>query len=558
MEHLKTIPVLIVIFTAMAMFSNASTTVAERLQGYILLQVEEHGEAWYIRTEDSNRYYMADGDMAYQMMRYFSLGITDADLLRLNPVDDTDAMLSASSVCETNDLARRLRGEILLQVERQGQAWYVYPKNCRIIYMADGDAAYTIMRFLGLGITNADLATIEIGTPPEGVASESSVDDQGTQDTAVSWPSDIGTSHFGRLTDYGRIDSDLEGGWVRPHAGPFVWDYIEQIEGTYDWGYTDLIVRDLQEDRQAILATVWGFANWDQQNCHDSSDEADEAFIRQMDWMHAPCNEDAYLAWLTAMVERYDGDGTDDMSGLEYPIRHWEMFNEPSIQANPAFFQDEADVYADLLIASYDAIKAVDEDATVLPAGQSGMHADATDYWDDVIKKIDGYFDLGNIHSISSDDEFWSEDYREYLDDNDYESVDFWVTEALVGSNPDALSDDELAQLTFTGYANAFANGATVVFNVGAHDPTGGPGDDSEDTFVLMAEVIGKWESVERLSDSSVKFELADSVVYALWDNASLPASVDVVVSIVEYDGDQYENDAESVDTSIPKFVIVE
>ena len=51
-----------------------------RVKGYILLQVESHGEAWYVNPKDGKRYYMTDGDAAYQIMRYLSLGITNIDL----------------------------------------------------------------------------------------------------------------------------------------------------------------------------------------------------------------------------------------------------------------------------------------------------------------------------------------------------------------------------------------------------------------------------------------------------------------------------------------------
>ncbi len=144
---------------------------AERLHGYILLQVEEHGEAWYVRSDDSKRYYMEDGSAAYTMMRYFSLGISDADLEKIPAVDDTTEMLSSSSVCDSNSLADRLSGEILLQVEQHGEAWYIYPGTCLRIYLEDGDAAYSIMRFLGLGIVNTDLEKIERGEsePPSDV-----------------------------------------------------------------------------------------------------------------------------------------------------------------------------------------------------------------------------------------------------------------------------------------------------------------------------------------------------------------------------------------------------
>lgn len=136
---------------------------AERLHGQILLQVEDHGEAWYIRSKDSMRYYMKDGATAYEMMRFFSLGVTDADLARIPSVANTTEMNGATSVCGTNAFANRLRGEILLRVERHGEAWYVDPDTCRSIYLKDGAAAYEIMRFLGLGIRNIDLEKIPVG-----------------------------------------------------------------------------------------------------------------------------------------------------------------------------------------------------------------------------------------------------------------------------------------------------------------------------------------------------------------------------------------------------------
>lgn len=136
---------------------------AERLHGQILLQVEEHGEAYYIRTNDSMRYYMKDGAAAYEMMRFFSLGITDADLASIPSVAGTTEMNESTSICSSNALANRLRGEILLQVEQHGEAWYVDPDTCRTIYMEDGAAAYEIMRFLGLGILNGDLNKIPVG-----------------------------------------------------------------------------------------------------------------------------------------------------------------------------------------------------------------------------------------------------------------------------------------------------------------------------------------------------------------------------------------------------------
>lgn len=135
----------------------------DRLTGQILLQADLHGEAWYVNPDDGLRYYMRDGAVAYQMMRMFGLGITNADLETIPAVDSTDEMLELDSVCSTNSLARRLKGDILLQVEEHGEAWWIHPDKCYRIYLKDGDEAYQIMRYLSLGILSDDLAKMPTG-----------------------------------------------------------------------------------------------------------------------------------------------------------------------------------------------------------------------------------------------------------------------------------------------------------------------------------------------------------------------------------------------------------
>ncbi len=134
---------------------------AKRMDGRVLLQVEKNGEAWYMVPGTSKRVYLADGTIAYTTMRYLGLGITNKDLALIPTAGSTQEVQIAPSVCKTNATANRLKGKILLQVEEHGEAWYVHPDTCRRIYMKDGEAAYAIMRFLSLGITNSDLLKLE-------------------------------------------------------------------------------------------------------------------------------------------------------------------------------------------------------------------------------------------------------------------------------------------------------------------------------------------------------------------------------------------------------------
>ncbi|MDD5341460.1 MAG: CAP domain-containing protein [Patescibacteria group bacterium] len=132
--------------------SSTSSTSLAWLKGYILLQVQQRGEAWYVNPTNFKRYYMKDGPIAYEMMRSFGLGITDADLAKIPTNTDTFTGDTA--------LRSRLSGRILLQVQQHGEAWYIYPKTNKRYYLKDGAAAYEIMRSLGLGITDSDLARL--------------------------------------------------------------------------------------------------------------------------------------------------------------------------------------------------------------------------------------------------------------------------------------------------------------------------------------------------------------------------------------------------------------
>lgn len=80
----------------------------------------------------------------------------------------------STSISYASTLAQRVAGKILLQVEDVGQAWYVNPVNNLRYYLGRPADAFQIMRDLGLGITNSDLAMVEIATGYEDIDSGSS------------------------------------------------------------------------------------------------------------------------------------------------------------------------------------------------------------------------------------------------------------------------------------------------------------------------------------------------------------------------------------------------
>jgi uncharacterized protein YkwD len=137
---------LIALLLALPLSTHAS--LASDQQGKILLQVEENGEAWYVYPKDFKRYFLGRPEDAYEIMRFLGLGITDADLARVQAGE--------------TEILNSVKGYILLQVEQHGEAYYVHPENGSVTYMQDGTAAFDIMREFGLGIANEHLAQIAI------------------------------------------------------------------------------------------------------------------------------------------------------------------------------------------------------------------------------------------------------------------------------------------------------------------------------------------------------------------------------------------------------------
>lgn len=115
-----------------------------RLLGTILLQVEKAGEAWYVYPRTRTRYYLGRPDDAFSIMRRLGLGAKH------------------DFIVSTIFYPTRLLGSILIDVESHGEAYYIYPKDRRAYYLGRPADAFLIMRSLGLGITDKDLAGIPI------------------------------------------------------------------------------------------------------------------------------------------------------------------------------------------------------------------------------------------------------------------------------------------------------------------------------------------------------------------------------------------------------------
>lgn len=119
----------------------------DTVSGRILLDVENHGEAWYVYPPTSERYYLGRPDDAFRLMEELGLGISEVNFERVQ----------ADSVFRFE-----FAGRILLQVESRGEAWYIDPVSNELFFLGRPEDAYRLMYEQSLGIVEMHLEQIPI------------------------------------------------------------------------------------------------------------------------------------------------------------------------------------------------------------------------------------------------------------------------------------------------------------------------------------------------------------------------------------------------------------
>ncbi|RJO60254.1 hypothetical protein C4544_05795 [candidate division WS5 bacterium] len=369
--------------------------------------------------------------------------------------------------------------------------------------------------------------------------------------------------------------------WMR--GFDIVWNSIEHEKGTYDWQPLDEQMSfQAGEGETYYLSIIWPYANWDQKKCHSGEKYIATGHLHSRDgedlMMGAPCDMAAYSEFIKKVVERYDGDGTDDMPGLKTPVKYWEVLNEPEMQGGKPggagedlkFFVGSSGEYLEILKNSYGAIKSADPGAKVLHAGMAGMQEEFQKFWDPVFAGGAGqYFDIANIHTISTDErreDLYMIKFKRYLEKYGIKDKPIWITEVqfgdLMGKPADVPSFDNLMAKSSIF---ALALGADKLFlienwtqwdNPDAYKPPEEEGKDKEKegkkppkpkidlsnnsthkVYLNLVDKLGNFEKVEALQEkydenpmeqdgavSSVghyKFTNGAKVVYVLWGAGS-------------------------------------
>jgi hypothetical protein len=169
-----------IVQTQVSQISNQA--MYDNLKGKILLQVEASGEAYYLHPEKLEMFFLGRPEDAFLVMRQQGIGISDENLLKI-PVADTDALelnfenldsdgdgygdyqemingynpYGSDKLIYDSSFSGKSAGKIFLQVEKNGEAWYVNPGDNKRYFLGRPADAFAVMRSLGLGISNENL-----------------------------------------------------------------------------------------------------------------------------------------------------------------------------------------------------------------------------------------------------------------------------------------------------------------------------------------------------------------------------------------------------------------
>lgn len=211
------------------------------------------------------------------------------------------------------------------------------------------------------------------------------------------------------------------------------WGMIEVERDGYRWEILDTIVQAVQTAGGRYVGTVMPYAGWEfraagygpttDSQCQRllTEDFYYLAFDQRMDRYK---DEAQYLRFLARVVERYDGDGVDDMPGLTAPIKFWQIHNEPEGD-HCGLFRADVSAFVRLMRISHETIHASCADCLVINGGA------ATALWRENETPA-----LGGVN-------FW----RDYANAGGAASVDVIAAHYNNGKDPDHGNVDDLEYL---------------------------------------------------------------------------------------------------------------
>jgi len=207
----------------------------------------------------------------------------------------------------------------------------------------------------------------------------------------------FGIQFYGNALGEKRLEYAVTGGaqWVR---WPLSWASIEPVNTTpedYNWSSLDGVVNHATVNGVQLILTIAGQPSW--------------AAVYEM----GPVTDtDDLLEFVSALVERYDGDGVADAPGSPQ-VQYFELYNEPdnvcldyAEHGGWGYWGYNAAAYAELLQLVYPVVKTANPHAKLLLGGlaldwfvdKGGCFDPA--FFDEMLQACQGRncFDVMNFH----------------------------------------------------------------------------------------------------------------------------------------------------------------
>jgi hypothetical protein len=372
---------------------------------------------------------------------------------------------------------------------------------------------------------------------------------------------EINNNYFADAKDAGITYIRIDG------TNSMAWDFVEKNKGVYDWTKTDEIALKLSQNNFTIIWTTKSFNKWDQNAQNPSGN------------LKMPKDMTAYTDFISAAVERYDGDKINDAPGSPV-VNYWQIENE--VDGN--FWDDTPANYATVLKESYESIKKGNPNAKILISGISvpgGFYSFHKSVLDELSKYQGTYFDVLDVHWYESAGDYkmhpignyaladFLTDLNSNLESSRYGNVGIWFTETgtysgshvkdMLGNTKPAQSEliqaSELLKryVYFTshgvekifwhhmqegtsaaGYDGYFSNVGLIYNGQGSDDLGSGVKKLAYYSYKKMVEVLegSDWKNIATVREQDgiyiYKFTKQGTPVWVAWNDSSVTRTITI------------------------------
>ena len=346
------------------------------------------------------------------------------------------------------------------------------------------------------------------------------------------------------------------------------WGMIEPSQGQYNFTLMDTLVQNYQAYGLDYVAVGMPYASWDLSTRSAAASACQRLLTEDFKYLAAAgkmdryVNVDAFVTMLQTAVERYDGDGVNDMAGLLRPVRYWQIHNEPEGE-NCGLFRGDAASFLELMRKAHTAVKAACADCQVINAGAGlvdrAIRGGGTFWWDYAALGGGTYIDTIAIHfndgkDPGTQDVSLLETRLTNIKDALGSAKPIWVTEfgVIVNAPPGSfvsLTEVQAASWFIRFYTAGLNGGVTRFFSdAQTFFATTGRGTQlllPYYTNKLMEAKIGGFTASTRVAAGQYRFTVGGRFVYVLW--SGVPADVTGTVTSYDLYGNETVGDARNL-----------